>query len=305
MKKIGIIGGGSIGLLLAGYLCKAGFDVTIYTNTKEQANQLNRDGLTLRSGIEEIVVPVSSTPFSEMSQLNDDCLFVAVKQYHLKHLMDRLPSLLGKVNSLIFIQNGMGHIKYLEELTSCVENIFVAIVEHGALKDNQTVVTHTGIGEMKIGTFRKGEQSQMEVWKGLTAVGFYTAIYKDWFDIMVKKLVVNGVINPLTAIYKVENGNLLTNNYYFQVMRCLFEEISLIYKCTEQDWQLIVDICKKTSRNRSSMLRDIEEGRETEIEAITGVILEKGALHNKKLPLNQFIYHSVKGLEIQRKEEKI
>lgn len=303
MKKIGIIGGGSIGLLLAGYLCKAGFVVTVYTNTKEQANQLNRQGLTLRSDTEETVVTVSSTPFAEMSQLNDDFLFIAVKQYHLKQLMDRLPSLLGKVNSLIFIQNGMGHIKYLEKLASNVKNIFVAIVEHGALKNTLTVVTHTGIGEMKIGSFLKGEQNQMGIWDELTAVGFFTTMYKDWLGIMEKKLVVNGIINPLTAIYKVKNGDLLTNKYYFQVMRQLFDEISLIYKCSEQDWQLIVDICKKTSRNRSSMLRDIEEGRETEIEAITGVILEKGELHNQKLPLNQFIFSSVKGLEIQKKEE--
>ncbi|MCT8139034.1 hypothetical protein H1D32_15800 [Anaerobacillus sp. CMMVII] len=120
---------------------------------------------------------------------------------------------------------------------------------------------------------------------------------------MGKKLVVNGVVNPLTAIFKVTNGELLTNPYYFQLMRKIFEEISSVFSCNDLEWQRIIEVCKKTSQNRSSMLSDIEAKRETEIEAITGYILDKAALQNKELPLNQFIYNSIKGLEYQRKEE--
>ena len=42
--RIGIIGGGAIGLLFANYLSE-NHDVTIFTRTKEQAELLNRDGL--------------------------------------------------------------------------------------------------------------------------------------------------------------------------------------------------------------------------------------------------------------------
>ena len=44
IMRIGIIGGGAIGLLFANYLSEK-HDVTIYTRTQEQAELLNRDGL--------------------------------------------------------------------------------------------------------------------------------------------------------------------------------------------------------------------------------------------------------------------
>jgi 2-dehydropantoate 2-reductase len=297
MAEIGVIGGGSIGLLLAGYLCKAGFNVTIYTNTKEQATQLNKDGLTIQLGSENFNYCIKGIHFSEVERFNDDFLFIAVKQYHLKQLIPSLSLRIGTGTSIIFMQNGMGHLKYFDKLCPKVKNVFVAIVEHGALRQSASSVIHTGVGEMKIGYVKKGEPSSEVIWDSLTAVGFLTNVYGDWFEIMERKLLVNAVINPLTAIFKVENGMLVENKYYFELMRQLFEEISRIVKCNDSDWKRIIEICKQTGVNRSSMLRDIEEGRFTEIDAITGVILEMGKMQKQSLPLNEFILNSVKGME--------
>ncbi len=303
MKKIGIIGGGSIGLLVAGYLCKANYDVTIYTNTARQAENLTRQGLTLQNPQGSFTYSVTSLPFEHMNYYRDDCLFIAVKQYHLKLLVPKLLELPGIVQSLVFLQNGMEHLQYLERVSQKSANLFVGIVEHGGLKKDDTVVRHTGLGELKLGSYKDTEDNGLEFWKSLTKVGFATRIYSDWLTIMEKKLIVNGVINPLTAIYRVYNGELVHNPYYFAVMRQLFDEIATVFQCGENDWDQIVRICKNTSENRSSMLRDIDEGRETEIEAITGVILEKGKRMNVNLKINHFVYYSVKGIEVNRKGE--
>ncbi|MFN7250950.1 MAG: 2-dehydropantoate 2-reductase [Anaerobacillus sp.] len=297
MVEIGVIGGGSIGLLLAGYLCKAGFNVTIYTTTKEQAMQLNRNGLTIQIGRENLNYSIKGIPYSEVKQFNDDYLFIAVKQYHLKQVIPSLGLRLGKVTSIIFMQNGMGHLKYFDKLRPKVKNVLVAIVEHGALKQAASIVRHTGVGEMKIGYVQNGEHDSEAVWDSLTAIGFLTNVYGDWLEIMERKLLVNAVINPLTAIFKVRNGMLVENKYYLQLMRQLFDEISCVIKCNNSDWKRIIEICKQTRANRSSMLRDIEEGRVTEIDAITGIILEKGKIQKQSLPLNDFILKSVKGME--------
>jgi 2-dehydropantoate 2-reductase len=301
MVEIGVIGGGAIGLLLAGYLCKAGFNVTIYTNTKEQATQINRNGLTIQIGRENLNYSIKGIPYSEVKQFNDDYLFIAVKQYHLKQVVPSLGLRLGKVTSVIFMQNGMGHLKYFDKLRPKVKNVLVAIVEHGALKQAANIVRHTGVGEMKIGYVQNGEHGSEAVWDSLTAIGFLTNVYEDWLEIMERKLLVNAVINPLTAIFKVRNGMLVENKYYFQLMRQLFDEISRVIKCNNSDWKRIIEICKQTRANRSSMLRDIEEGRVTEIDAITGIIIEKGKIHKQSLPLNDFILKSVKGMEIEER----
>ncbi|MEH7489047.1 2-dehydropantoate 2-reductase N-terminal domain-containing protein, partial [Priestia megaterium] len=46
MKTIGIIGGGSLGLLFSAYLSDC-YDVTLYTKTKTQAKCINENGITL------------------------------------------------------------------------------------------------------------------------------------------------------------------------------------------------------------------------------------------------------------------
>ncbi|MCT8139035.1 hypothetical protein H1D32_15805 [Anaerobacillus sp. CMMVII] len=177
MKRVGIIGGGAVGLLLAGYLCRANFDVTVYTNTKEQADQLNVLGLTLRSNFIDYHLPVKSEPFADLNQLSADYLFIAVKQYHLKQLVPKLLLLPGNINSIIFMQNGMGHLSELEKFREKVDNLLVAIVEHGAMKEAQTSVSHTGVGEMKIGFYQKGEFSQI-IWDKLNAVDFQSLFIK-------------------------------------------------------------------------------------------------------------------------------
>lgn len=301
LKRIGIIGGGSVGLLLAFYLRKCHYDVTIYTRTKQQATLLTNNGVSLlETNTVKATYSVKSIALTDIKSLSDDFLFIAVKEYHLKNIIPYLLTLKGKVHTMIFLQNGMGHVPYLEKLGSKVENILVGIVEHGALKRSSTAVSHTGVGELKIGHYLNRNSQADDVWKHLSKQGFATVVYPNWLSIMEKKLVVNGVINPLTAILNVRNGTLVTNPFYFQLMRKLFEEISLCFHCNEGDWKRVVEICKQTSENRSSMLKDLDEGRETEIEAITGIILEKGKAMGQPLPLNEWVYLAIKGMDLQK-----
>lgn len=302
--QIGIVGGGSIGLLLAAYLCKAEFKVLIYTRSEEQAKELKRNGILLEreNGIAE-KFHVDAIAFSKVEKINDEVLFIALKQYVLPQFISAFLEKNENVQSIVFLQNGMSHVKLMERLTHNLKNIFIGIVEHGALKRSSTVVAHTGLGELKIGCFQQHDKFDSRLWEALSKVGFNSAAYENWQEIIEKKLIVNCVINPLTAIYKVRNGSLISNRYYFQQMRKVFEEISLVFNCNEQDWKEIIKICKKTAKNYSSMLKDIQSSRKTEIDAITGILLDRAKEHNIMLPVNLFLYHSVKGMEDEQKGE--
>jgi 2-dehydropantoate 2-reductase len=82
-------------------------------------------------------------------------------------------------------------------------------------------------------------------------------------------------------------------------MRTLFEEISFLIPndTKEKMWTHIIEICEKTAENWSSMQRDLEHGRQTELDAILGYIILIAEQKGKKLPLTEFIYISIKGLE--------
>lgn len=126
--KIGIVGPGAIGLLYTFYLQKSNQDVTLFTRTAKQAEELNETGVTcIRDGRCETVYP-SVLPIESMVAQNLDYIFISVKQYHID---DVLPFVEG-ASSLIFLQNGMSHLQKMLKIGS--ENIAVGIVEHGAKK---------------------------------------------------------------------------------------------------------------------------------------------------------------------------
>lgn len=54
------------------------------------------------------------------------------------------------------------------------------------------------------------------------------------------------------------------------------------------------DVAERTATNRSSMLRDLEEGRETEIEFINGWVMRMGRERGVETPFNERMWEGVK-----------
>ena len=302
MRKVGVIGGGAIGLLLSAYLSKASNDVTVFTRTAEKANAINDHGITLQSYRRISTYKVSAQILTKERFTEQEVVFITVKQYDLQEVIEDIVSFGEPIPSLIFLQNGISHIDLIEQHQLALSNIYVGSVEHGALKTSANSVIHTGIGKIKIGSYKESPLKLISALAtNLTEIGFETLIIDDAYNMLLKKLVVNGVINPLTTVFSVKNGQLVENSYFYQLMRTVFDEITTVFPYDEADWDNIVNICQRTAANRSSMLKDIEEGRRTEIDAITGYILAKAKEKQVHLPVQQFLYHSIKGLELQQR----
>lgn len=297
--KIGILGAGSIGLLFASYL-QNNHQVILYCRTNEHAKAINEEGVFLQKNHDYKTRSILAKTAANID--NDlNLLIIAVKQYHLPELSQILHSL-SKQLPLLFLQNGMGHLSLLQKLPH--ERIFVGTVEHGALKIDQNKVKHTGLGVTRIAVF-KGEKNSLEkLRKELECPDFPLIAEENWEEMLLRKLIVNVAINPLTAILKVPNGKLITNRYYRKLMESLFLEVCAIFsiKNKEASWQHVLTICEKTKANTSSMLKDIQEGRKTEIDALVGFCLEKAKEKKVECPLLQSLYLMIKGMEEDKVE---
>ncbi|WP_026566363.1 2-dehydropantoate 2-reductase [Bacillus sp. UNC41MFS5] len=297
--RVGIIGAGSIGLLFAAYFSRI-LDVTIYTRTPEQATEINKYGIVLKKKGEQTISPMKALPINEWKG-NEDLTIISVKQYQLQPIIERINQLPILPNNLLFLQNGMGHLKQLETIP--LTNIFVGSVEHGALKENSNTVSHNGEAVTKVAVF-KGDPSLLFECISLAPLEFPLVFKEDYFTMLLSKLVVNAVINPLTAILEVENGKLINNEYYFQVLKNLYSEVSSILNIenTEEQLRQIITICKNTSANRSSMLKDLEAHRMTEVDSILGYILEEAEHKGLKAPQVANLYYLIKGKEMIKEE---
>ncbi|MET1030074.1 2-dehydropantoate 2-reductase [Domibacillus tundrae] len=282
--NIHIIGGGAIGLFFASQWSSY-HQVTVQARTKEQAKRLETDGIRVIENNQESVHIVKT---AKSAPVETNLVVVAVKQYHLNDVLKELPD----VRSLLFIQNGLSHLKQIQPLSN--RNIYAASVTHGIAKIDERTIRVNGRDTTKMASVKGGHK---EISCVLGTPGFSFQWEPDVYEMLVEKMAANTVINPLTALLNVKNGELVENSEYCEAVETLCEEFSSVfpYKTIEAVTQSDFDICRKTAPNESSMLSDVKAGRMTELNAIVGALLDEAARNNVQVPAFSILYNLVKG----------
>ncbi|KAA0548037.1 2-dehydropantoate 2-reductase [Bacillus sp. BGMRC 2118] len=294
--NVGIIGGGAIGLLFGAYMAEQGHHVTVYTRTEQQAAILAEEGITNVASDDNRSNHVVQAFCIMHGIKSHDLIIIAVKQYHFQQLKDII-RMIHFSTPILFIQNGMSHLDFMSSLPQ--QTLLVGVVEHGALRKNEHSVVHAGVGMTKISTYKGNEELLKDILPSIHSERFPIVEVKDWYEMLIAKIVVNAMINPLTALLRVENGELLRNPYFYSLFKKLFEEITLLLNPVNPDtwWNTVVSVCENTAHNRSSMLRDIEKNNKTEIESILGYLRTHQKKNNHPTPIIDFLYYGIKGLE--------
>lgn len=283
--KIGIVGAGSIGLLVASYLAKE-HSVTVYVKRSEQMDTINRLGICV---LNKFSITVRAKRIENLDK--EDLIIVCVKQHQLGDAL----KCINKINSripLLFLQNGMGHLSNFQDDK---RTVLVGVVEHGAIRKNDYTVDHLGNGKIKFALYKGEEQYGYHISNELSQKHFQVEFTSNWKALLSKKLVVNAVINPLTAIFHVKNREIVHNRSIRKLAQKLCQEACDVLQLNFQmEWKRVQEIALNTGNNHSSMLEDIENFRKTEIEAISLFLLNTS---KKSLPYTSFAYYSVKALE--------
>lgn len=297
--RVGIIGGGSIGLLFTAYFQTNTHDVTLYVRREEQYKRLLNEGLTFESAGSTTICAPKVKVLESVTAESLDLLVVAVKSYDLERLLPIIKSRFVETRFLLLLQNGMDHTQWLSDLS--MFSLYLGVVEHGALRKSDVKVVHTGVGRTKIAPYLDGGTGLD--WTKLSFDRFPFQQVGDWYSMLSQKLLINAVINPLTALLQVPNGELLEREQWMKLMETMYKELCTIIEVEDKEtaWQDVINVCKNTAENKSSMLRDIENGNKTEIEAINGFALKIAQQQSKDLPYNRFVYNAIKGLEERAK----
>ena len=289
--QIEIIGAGAVGLLLASFYAENGAEVRLITRTKNkqekniQIMRTNIDGSTQLFQVEEA---------SNVRQ-DTDLVIVAVKYGQLHHVYEQLKTIDSMI-PLLFVQNGVAHFEEAIQLEQ--QHIAFSSIQFGAQKLDVHHVAHKGMGLMKIAV-GKGELSKFSIVKSFSNELLPVSFEFDAETMLIEKALLNSFINPLTAILRVKNGQLIEQNNAFQLLKNLYNEIIDTFPQYADTFQFeqVVGLCEKTAQNTSSMLADIQAGRKTEIDTIVGAILKKAHIQNKQMPMLQTLYMLVKAFE--------
>lgn len=288
--KVVILGAGAIGLLIGSYLSEQKHELTYITRTREQAEALNKKGVTRiqpdgRTMNEKVF---ASADFTHAPK--DALWIIAVKNHQLSTIQVQLNSL-PESTVLMFIQNGLAHLQWIVQFQN--HPIYIATIEHGAMKKDSATVIHKGIGVTKIAPY-------LSITKQIDFTIFHTENFQvelaeDAYGIVLRKAILNACINPITSILQITNGELLTNSHAHELMKTIFIEIENVFPEVTKflTFEDVKALCEKTAKNNSSMLQDRLNRRTTEIEPIVGALLQMADDREKDLPVLRTLYHLV------------
>ncbi|NEW05255.1 2-dehydropantoate 2-reductase [Paenibacillus sp. SYP-B3998] len=319
--RIMIVGAGSLGLLFAAKLSAVCEQIIVVTRTIEQAVTLKERGIfvldettTERNksmGLDiqyNSYIEDSRNPMFDM-QANEVCLdyvFLMVKQPAItSEMITYVKSRMSSTTVLICIQNGVGHEERLSEAIG-KNRLLLAVTTEGARKERANEVFHTGQGVTYMGSLTQNDgpawSTQILLRDLLKEAGFETIMSKDMKVRIWSKLIMNAVINPLTAILRVRNGELVNSPWAQLLMRQLYEEALLVAKAKDVElpaelWETLLQVCRATEQNHSSMLQDLMQARGTEIDSMNGSLLRMAEELKLELAVNKIVYHFVKALE--------
>lgn len=314
--RVEVIGGGALGKLFAAAAAKGGAEVVLYTRTTEQAEKIMNSGIQVIEPTQKeawsvrfpAIVAHAIEYFSETNN-QPRWIVLAVKQKHLDaSLIARLQAHVRAEDRLFCLQNGVGHMERLTEALPEVP-IYAAVTTEGARRLDAVSVLHAGRGTTLFGRLTaaqqlaspKQEQAEKMLIEVLGLGGLSLAVSNEIEIAMYRKLLINAVINPLTALWKIENGALLEKEERIRFMRAVFDEIMTIYVAVGIEapltwWEELLNVCRATARNRSSMLEDVSRGDQTEAAWISGGIVELANRLGKQAPINQTLLDLIEGL---------
>jgi len=191
------------------------------------------------------------------------------------------------------IQNGLGNHETLAEHVGN-ERAAVGVIYVGAEMVNGELRA-TGAGKVELGrpASTKSREKLDDLGRLFREGGMDVTVVDDAWPAVWRKVVTNAAVNPLTALIRSTNAELLANAPASLVADCLAREVARVATASgvriaedeaTKQWRAMAAL---TGANRSSMLQDVEAGRPTEIDAISGAVAREGESHGVAAPLNQ------------------
>ncbi len=300
--RIAIVGPGAMGCLFGGLLRLAGHDVAVLARRAEHAEQISREGLVvLRDRTEQRALVRSDTDPARLGPA--ELAIVLVKASDTDGAARALPALLGADGPALTLQNGLGNVERLADVLG-PERVLGGVTAHGATLLGPGRVCHAGSGPTALAEMLGGRSERaVAVAALLDEAGIPTRAADEVGPLVWGKLVANVGINPLGALLRCPNGELVRRPDADRLLAGLAQEAALVARAAgvrlpfDTPAEHVRSIARATAANRNSMLQDVEGGRRTEIDAINGAVADLGERLHVAVPLNRAMALLIRALE--------
>ncbi|QJR79924.1 2-dehydropantoate 2-reductase [Alteromonas pelagimontana] len=295
-----IVGSGAIGSLLGAGAEQAAIPYSLMprknTSRTLEVIKQNRETVRLKHNAPE---PQTLT--------EKDILVLPLKAYQLADAARAWQHRLLPSTPVLLLHNGMGGYEAVRQYLP-QNPLFLATTSHAALRVSSNCVQHTGSGRTDIGPApdtTRSEDLAHQIVRVFSACFAPINWREDMLSALWIKLTVNAVINPLTAIHNIPNGELAKPEY----TSCIASVITEIFRVMRSEGydiskdalrERVYEVIHASAANYSSMHQDIAHQRATEIDAINGYVIRTAKKKGIDVSTNSFLYEKVCALQASK-----
>lgn len=307
-----------MGIALATALHSSQVEVHLFVR-RQSATAAALSGGLRRSGLfGEARVPASAMHLHDdldaLARLDPDATLVCTKTTATRALAEPLGRALSRTaraTPMVICHNGWGSFeRFAEHLDPA--RVFNARVITGFRRlapAHVEVTVHAA--PIRMGHLAGGDAAEL-AWlcDALRGGGLPCEPSDDIGADLLAKLLYNGLLNPLGALVGVPYGVLAERPDTRATMEALAHEIFAVLRAAglRTHWPdapsyletFFGELLPPTAAHESSMLQDLRAGRPTEVDAITGAVLDLAARHHVEAPVHRALATLVHAAEAQR-----
>jgi 2-dehydropantoate 2-reductase len=263
---------------------------------------MRQGGLLVRNPDGDIVIkPARAT--EDPSKVGEvDLVLFTVKSTGTREAAVAMRPLLGPRTAVLCLQNGVENEDVLTEVVG-VGRVIPGVAYVGAEVTEPGVVTHTAMGRIALGE-RNGEVSERvkEIARAFEDAGIHASSSTDITSAKWRKLVWNAAFNPITALTGQTVFEALQDDDIKELGHAAMREVIAVAQAlglavSEDDVPKGENVRSQKAMSKTSMLQDVERGRPTEIEALSGSVVRAGHRVGVPTPINAALRALVKAKE--------
>jgi 2-dehydropantoate 2-reductase len=306
-RSFAVIGAGPVGCIVAAFLGKGGYDVTLCDVIPALIEPAISPGILIE-GAENLQHSVTRvcTQIDELADHSPDVIIVTVKA-------NVLPLISSAIEG--FYREGMYVVSWQNGIDTELE-----IAKVLGRKPVMRAVVNYGCGLIKPGHVRMpfhhpphylqemdpdSKPAAIAIAEALSTTGLLTRHTDSIISMVWRKGILNACMNPVCAVTGLTMAQAMGDPIVFQIVDALIKECVNVARANEINlgWDFYpgaIEYMRKAGDHKPSMLMDIENKRRTEIDYMNGKFIAYGAQAGIETPYNIMIRSLVKAIESKK-----
>jgi 2-dehydropantoate 2-reductase len=306
INNIVILGAGAMGAAYASLFLEAGdFSVSLIAGNGRY-EKLRREPIIVNG---KQYAPSVLHP--QASSAPADLIIVALKHHHLSQAIPDLANFVGENTTIISILNGLDSEEVIGSIYGMDKLLYSVVVGIDAVRQDG-VVAYSKIGKVIFGEAHNTEISPRvrAVQAAFSRAGIAYETPVDMLRTMWWKFMVNVGVNQASAVMRAPYGVFQSVPEAQALMATLMTEVILLSQQAgiglgdEAVGEWLQVLHTLSPQGKTSMLQDIEAGRQTEVDIFAGKVVALGEQYGVPTPVNKTMLQIIRVLEQKAEARK-